>query len=153
MTDRHWQAVYRAEDQWSSLLDRGGTVDFFGSTLQAPVQLRFGRLEEVVTYVDHACTGYGITPPTVRHRKGGARAHYEAGVIAIPTHEPWAMRESVVLHEVAHHVCVTSAGSTEHDEHFTAAMLVLVRVRLGHEAELLLRTGYSACGAPLVEAA
>lgn len=153
MTDRHRQAVYRAEDQWSSLIDRGGSVDFFGSTLQAPVQLRFGRLEEVITYVDRACTDYGITPPSVRHRKGGTRAHYSAGVIAIPTNEAWAMRESVVLHEIAHHVCMTSGGSTEHDEQFTAAMLVLVRERLGHEAELLLRTGYAACGAPLVEAA
>ncbi|HEV8025684.1 MAG TPA: TIGR04338 family metallohydrolase [Candidatus Nanopelagicales bacterium] len=153
MTDRHRQAVYRAEDQWSSLIDRGGSVDFFGSTLQAPVQLRFGRLEEVITYVDRACTDYGITPPSVRHRKGGTRAHYSAGVIAIPTNEAWAMRESVVLHEIGHHICVTSGGSTEHDEQFTAAMLVLVRERLGHEAELLLRTGYAACGAPLVEAA
>lgn len=153
MTDRHRQAVYRAEDQWSSLIDRGGTVDFFGSTLQAPVQLRFGRLEEVTTYVDRACTDYGITAPTVRHRKGGTRAHYEAGVIAIPTNEPWAMRESVVLHEIAHHVCVSSAGSTEHDEHFTSAMLDLVRTRLGFEAELLLRTGYAACGAPAEEVA
>jgi len=153
MTDRHRQAVYRAEDQWSALIDRGGTVDFFGSTLQAPVQLRFGRLEEVTDYVEHACAERGITAPTVRHRKGGTRAHYSDGIIAIPSHEPWAMRESVVLHEVAHHVCVTGVGSTQHDEHFTCAMLSLVRMRLGHEAELLLRTGYTACGAPLLETA
>ena len=153
MTDRHRQAVYRAEDQWSALIDRGGTVDFFGSTLQAPVQLRFGRLEEVSGYVNHLCAERGITAPTIRHRKGGTRAHYSDGVIAIPSNEPWAMRESVVLHEVAHHVCVRSVGSSEHDGNFTSAMLSLVRMRLGYEAELLLRTGYSACGAPLLETA
>lgn len=149
MTDRHRQVVYQAEDQWSALIDRGGPVDFFGSRIQAPVQLRFGRLTDVQTYVQNACAGYEIVAPSVRHRKGGTRAHYESGVIAIPSNEPWAMRESIVLHEIAHHVCVVTSSNTNHDEKFTSTMLALVHQQLGSEAELLLRTGYSAAGAPV----
>ena len=163
MTDRYRQAVYDAEDQWSSLIDRGGQVDFFGSNLEVPVQMRFGRLEEVVTYVGHVCDRYGIQAPSIRHRKGGMRAHYSKGEnstvdnfhgeIAIPSNELWAMRESVVLHEVAHHVCVHENGGIEHGPAFASVMLVLVREHMGHEAELLLRTGYSAAGVPIEQPA
>ena len=149
MIDRYRAAVYRAEDQWSASLDRGGPVDFFGSRIDIPVQLRFGRIEEVRTYVECVCSDIDVEPANVRHRKGGTRAHYSHGVIAIPGDEPWAMRESVVLHEVAHHVCVITEANASHDSRFTAVMLTLARIRLGHEAELLLRTGYAAAGVPM----
>jgi putative metallohydrolase (TIGR04338 family) len=150
-TDQYRQAVYRAEDQWSAILDRGGRVDFFGSQLIAPIQMRFGGLNDVLSYVGHVCRNCNMEPPGVRHRKGGTRAHYEIeeGVIAIPSDHVWAMRESVVLHEIAHHLCVTENSSVLHDRHFTNTMLTLVREQLGHEAELLLRTGYQAAGAPV----
>ena len=149
--DHHERAVYGAEDQWSAILDRGGQVDFFGSQLIAPVQIRFGSLDDVESYVVHVCRLRGVAPPRVRHRQGGTRAHYEveAGVIAIPTDHVWAMRESVVLHEIAHHICVSRDGSTLHDQHFTEIMLALTRENLGHEAELLLRTSYQTAGAPV----
>lgn len=153
MTDRFRQAVYQAEGQWSAIVDRGGLVDFFGSQIKAPVQLRFGSLADVQTYVEATCADLGIDPPAVRHRKGGSRAHYSDGVMAIPSDQPWAMRESVILHELAHHVCVVSTGNTNHDAEFTSAMLELVRAELGFEAELLLRTGYTAAGAAVREAA
>ncbi len=147
--DRHRGSVYAAEDQWSAILDRGGQVDFFGSQLIAPVQIRFGSLNDVESYVVHVCELQRVAPPRVRHRQGGTRAHYEveAAVIAIPTDHVWAMRESVVLHEIAHHICVSVYDSTLHNQNFTEIMLVLTREQLGHEAELLLRTGYQAAGA------
>lgn len=150
-TDRYRQAVYRAEDQWSAILDRGGRVDFFGSQLIAPVQVRFGSLEDVSAYVRHICRNHNVEPPSIRHRKGVTRAHYEieGAVIAIPSDHLWAMRESVVLHEIAHHLCVNENASALHDRHFTSTMLALVREQMGHEAELLLRTGYQAAGAPV----
>ncbi|MSV74927.1 MAG: TIGR04338 family metallohydrolase, partial [Actinobacteria bacterium] len=78
-------AVYAAEDQWTAAIDRGGPIDFFGSRLQLPVQTRFGSLEAVERYVEHLATMHpGVPSVTVRHRKGKARAHYSAGVIAIP---------------------------------------------------------------------
>lgn len=147
MSDRFRQSVYRAEDQWSSVIDRGGAVDFFGSLVQVPIQVRFGTLEDVRAYVHHVCTLHDVVIPEVRHRKGGSRAHYEPGVIAIPSSHPWAMRESIVLHEVAHHVCVLHHASSDHDANFTATMLTLVESRMGPEAALLLRTGYHNAGA------
>ena len=48
--DVHRSVVYRAEDQWSATLDRGGVVDFFGSVIDVPEQLRFGALEAVQTW-------------------------------------------------------------------------------------------------------
>lgn len=139
MSDRQRAAVYSAEDQWSAAVDRGGPLDFHGSPLVMPEQRRFSTLEEVRAYVARVSAEHGLPCPAVRHRSGGARAHYEdAGVIAIPSGEPWAMRESVVLHELAHH----ASGSLDHGPAFTAAMLALVEAQLGPEAALVLRTAY-----------
>lgn len=149
--DVHRSAVYRAEDQWSATLDRGGVVDFFGSVIDVPEQLRFGALEAVQTYVDDVVAHLEVPLVRVRHRRGGTRAHYSQGEIAIPTTHGWAMRESVVLHEVAHHVCVTDRSSGAHDRYFTATMLELADIRFGPGAALLLRTGYQAAGVPVEE--
>lgn len=149
MTDRYRQAVYRAEDQWSATIDRGGSVDFFGSVVDVPVQLRFGSLPDVQAYVSQICQHVAVESPRVRHRKGGRRAHYRAGEIAIPSDQPWAMRESVVLHELAHHLAVLTADDHTHGTLFVTSMLSLVSTRLGDEAHLLLRTGYASVGVPI----
>lgn len=150
MTDAQRSAVYSAEDQWAAAVDRGGAMDFHGSAITLPAQRRFSGLVELGEYVGEVCERHGMTTPLVRHRRGGTRAHYEqAGVIAIPTDEPWAMRECVVLHELAHHRCALEQagraddGATlDHGPAFTAAMLVLVEAELGPEAALVLRTAY-----------
>lgn len=145
--DRDRSAVYAAEDQWSAALDRGGRVDFFGSAIDLPVQLRFGSLEAIATYVGHCADRCGVQAPLVRERRGQRQAHYADGVIAIPIESGWACRESVVLHEFAHHV----AGAEErHGVRFRAVMLDLVESRLGASAALLLRAGYEAQGLVVV---
>ena len=159
-------AVYAAEDQWSAVLDRGGVVDFFGSTVDVPQQRRFADLPSVQAY----CAGVLARPAVrsahpaagpvhVRERAGQARAHYEpaAATIAIPLRELWAGREAVVLHELAHHlVCSSTTPATAtapgsgrvswHGREFCAAMDLLVREMLGDAAALLLRAGYDAAG-------
>jgi putative metallohydrolase (TIGR04338 family) len=142
-------AVYAAEDQWTAVLDRGGTVDFFGSTLTVPVQRRFGDLAAVRDYVRWVCTTVGISVPAVRARRGHTRAHYESAsaTIAIPGMDgalsgAWAARESVVLHEVAHHWAFLSHASLMHDTHYRTAMVEASTVALGVEAALILRAGY-----------
>lgn len=140
MTDYQRSACYSAEDQWAAAVDRGGVMDFHGSRLVLPVQRNFTALSDVNDYVMSVCSRNAMTPPLVRHRQGGGRAHYEQqGVIAIPTDQPWAMRESVVLHELAHHKAV----GMDHGPLFTEAMLALVASELGPEAELVLRTAYN----------
>ena len=154
-------AVYAAEDQWSAVLDRGGTVDFFGSRLDVPMQRRFADVASVQAYVDALLARPGIRSAypsagsvTVRERAGQGRAHYQPhdGVIALPLRTLWAGRESVVLHELAHH-CACSvgveadpAGVRWHGTEFRSAMDVLVTEALGEPAALLLRAGYDAAG-------
>jgi len=153
-------AVYAAEDQWSAVLDRGGTVDFFGSRIDVPMQRRFGDLSSVQRYVADVMAHPSLTeayplagPVTVRERAGQRRAHYEprSAVIAIPLRTLWAGREAVVLHEVAHHLAC-STGSVErgprwHGAEYRQAMCDLVAAVLGEPAALLLRAGYEESGA------
>ncbi|MGI9137304.1 MAG: TIGR04338 family metallohydrolase [Candidatus Nanopelagicales bacterium] len=161
MTDRLRSAVYAAEDQWSESLNRGGKVDFHGSIIEMPVQRRFGDLPAMQSYLDWVmqlpCVmqAFGaISPVTVRARKGQMKAHYESEhqVIAIPLDTAWAGRESVVLHEFAHHVAMSGAVGNEpaHGARFTSTMCVLVECVLGPEAALMLRASYSALDLPTV---
>jgi putative metallohydrolase (TIGR04338 family) len=88
-----------------------------------------------------------VAPVSVRARKGQLKAHYEAEsqVIAIPLDTAWAARESVVLHELTHHIVMSSRGTDDpaHGPRFTASMCTLVECTLGPEAALLLRATYS----------
>jgi putative metallohydrolase (TIGR04338 family) len=153
--------VYSVEDAWSSALDRGGRLDFFGSSLHVPVQRTFGDLVAMQRYADHwievARSGAfpGVSDVRLRPRRGVRKAHYERdGVIAIPLESPWACRESVVLHEVSHHLVMSESksphrampGDPPHGPHFLGAMCWLVGEALGPEAALLLRTGYQGAG-------
>ena len=58
-----------------------------------------------------------VAPLRVRARRAATAAHYEnrdgAGVIAVPDvgTADWAMRELVVLHEIAHHLCDAATGA------------------------------------------
>lgn len=148
--------VYAVEDAWSCVLDRGGPVDFFGSQLYLPVQRRFGDLSAMQAYADHclARSGLGLPPIRVRPRQGQRRAHYEGAadgiaVIAIPLQARWACRESVLLHELAHHVVAFDPevrSAALHGRPFRQAICRLAELALGPEAALLLRTGYQGAG-------
>ncbi|MFM1918332.1 MAG: hypothetical protein RJB01_1847 [Actinomycetota bacterium] len=161
--DVNQSAVYSAEDQWTVLLDRGGQVEFFGSTFDVPCQKRFGDVSAMQNYVADSIAamrearGWMHLPiPTVRSRKGHTRAHYEpqTAAIAIPWDDTsldavWAARESVLLHECAHHIAHTRFASRIHDDSYVATMLTLVDVMLGEQAGLMLRVGYQECGVPI----
>ncbi len=157
--------MYAAEDQWSAVLDRGGSVDFFGSRLDLAAQRRFGDIDSIRRYVEAVIALPAIVARypgagqvVVRERAGQSRAHYEAqtSTIAIPMKSTWAARESVILHEVAHHLVGGSkeSSSTRHQWHgvrFRQAMCLLAQVVLGAEAALLLRAGYEEAGLRTVE--
>ena len=140
--------VYAAEEAWALRLDaarlgaRRSVVA--GSSLTLPPELRFGSREDAQAYADHHAGG--LPPVTLRRRKGQAAAHYEApGEIALPLPrygEPWALRETVLLHELAHHVDFHRHGTTDHGPSYTACMLELVARALGEEAAFALRVEY-----------
>lgn len=163
--DRSRSAVYAAEDQWARQLARGGTVDFFGSPLRIPEERRFADIDSVQAYVDAVLSLIGVVthwpgvgPVRVRERSGDRRAHYSDGVIALPLRglvgERWAARESVVLHEVTHHlVAQTRPGAAAHGPEFCGDEIRLVEIVLGPEAALLLRASFDGAGVPVLERA
>jgi putative metallohydrolase (TIGR04338 family) len=157
--------VYAAEEQWGRQLARGGAVDFFGSPLQVPQERRFADIGAVQRYVD-AVLGLigvvtrwpGVPPVRVRERAGNGRAHYSEGVIALPLQglvgERWAARESVVLHELTHHLVAHSHhGVAAHGPEFCGDEVLLVEIALGPEAALLLRAAFDGSGIPVAERA
>jgi putative metallohydrolase (TIGR04338 family) len=125
-----------------------------GSSVLLPAELHFGTLEAAQEYAQRALPAY--PPVRLRVRKGPRQAHWEPpGVIALPVPEhgqPWALKESVLLHELAHHVAfhkiqaLHSSGATDHGPTYRACMLDLVEQQLGPEAALALRVSYGEAG-------
>lgn len=163
-TARDYQrsAVYAAENQLQTLLDRAktgtGTVDFYGSTLTLPVERRFADLPSIQRYCDAVLSlpwvtdRWGTVPAlSVRERKGQRKAHWQPpGVLAFPLVDRWALRELVVNHEIAHHLAHYAPDKSGeghlHGPLFTAIMCDLTSVTIGPEIGLLLRSGFDGAG-------
>jgi putative metallohydrolase (TIGR04338 family) len=160
MRDNQKTKVYKAEDLVMNVLASVAstdvrTFDFYGSTLIIPDERKFGDLDGVQRYVDQVLAlnwvrttwpTLAAQPVTVRARKGDAFAHYRLGVIAVPEHKgniSWAMREMVVLHELAHHL---ARGGESHGVHFVSTYLHLVKELVGDEVGLLLTDAFSRNG-------
>jgi putative metallohydrolase (TIGR04338 family) len=149
--------VYRAEDAWAARLDvarRGAPLATVGgSAVLLPSELRFGTLDAASSYAERllarpevvAAAG-ALPPPALRLRRGQRSAHWESpGVIALPVPrhgEPWALRETVLLHELAHHVGESTRLTAGHRPPFPALLLLLVETALGQEAAFALRVAY-----------
>lgn len=119
--DHQKSKVYAAESQLQWLRDNGcDTVELHGVTFQLEPEARFGDLDSIARYVDRVlampqlAARFGRQEPIrVRHRKGHKLAHYEHGTRTIAIHtdgDRFAMRELVVLHEIAH--SLVSAAAT-----------------------------------------
>lgn len=162
--DADRSAVYEAENLVRRLLDRSSdfpTVEVVGSRITLPVERRFGSIESVQTYLDAVLQtpavrerwpDRAVLPCTVRERRGSGEAHYEyfSAVIAVPTAmssrrgTAWAMRELVVLHELAHHL--VGEAETFHGKAFRETLLDLVELMIAPELRLLLLVSYADAG-------
>lgn len=149
--------VYAAEQFVRTMFDRAAqrgnpVVDFFGAKLTLPPEARFGTVEAVQSYVD-SVLGHpavrdrwpAVAPLRVRARRGATAAHYEhtggAATIAVPEgRSTWALRELVVLHEIAHHVC---DADPPHGPAFVAAFCDLSAAVMGAEVAHVLRVVYA----------
>ena len=157
--DRQRSRVYRAEDAWAARLDaarRGAPLATVGgSSVVLPAERRFGSVKAAQAYVARvlalpevfAVLG-PVEPPAWRQRRGARAAHWEPpGTIAVPVPphgEPWALRETVVLHELAHHVGELTGRARAHAPPFPALVLLLADAVLGEEAAFALRVDYGA---------
>lgn len=157
--DTQRSRVYAAEQFVRTLFDRASqhssrVIDFFGESITLPPEARFGSVESVQRYVDDVMAlpavaeiGPGVGPVAVRARRAATAAHYEnsgsGAVIAVPEglSATWAMRELVVLHEVAHHLC--GPGVPAHGTEFVAAFCALATAVMGPEAGHVLRMVYA----------
>lgn len=165
--DGQRQRVYDAEQRVGDQLDfaaRGAsTVAVYGSTLTVSGDLRFGSLGTAQRWLDQLrqrgwfagrWPAAAARPVTLRPRRGQRGAHYEArdggGTVAVPVPgnaTGWAMRELVLLHELAHHVVACdldgeASSPPAHGGEFAAVMLELVADVLGPETWLLLAAAY-----------
>ncbi len=150
--------VYAAEEFVRTLFDRAAehgspTVEFFGAQLTLPPEGRFGSVASVQRYVADVLAlpavrqhWPAVSPVRVRSRRAANAAHYEnrdgAGVIAVPDRDTadWAMRELVVLHEVAHHLC---GALPPHGPEFVATICTLAELVMGPEVGHVLRVVYA----------
>lgn len=156
--DTQRSRVYSAEALVRRVYDRADRADcrtltVHGSTLTLPIERRFASLDSIQRYIDAvlglnwvraAWPARSAVAVTVRERRGQASAHYEraGATIAIPPREhnrAWAMREFVVLHELAHHLAPNTAAAP-HGPEFAGRMSTLVTEIVGPEAGFLLTT-------------
>lgn len=156
--DSQRSRVYAAEEFVRTLFDRAAehgstSVEFFGTQLTLPPEARFGSLAAVQRYVDDVLALPAVrrewpkvAPLTVRARRAASAAHYEnrngAGVIAVPdlATAEWAMRELVVLHEIAHHLCDVQPP---HGSEYVTTLCTLAELVMGPEAGHVLRVVYA----------
>jgi putative metallohydrolase (TIGR04338 family) len=152
--DNQRARVYAGEEAWALRLDaarRGAArAEVAGSSVLLPRELQFGTLAAAQAYAARQLSSWEVPPVRLRTRRGQGQAHWEApGVIALPVPvrgTPWAMRESVLLHELGHHLAFHLDGAADHGPRFTARMLELVTAALGPEAALALRVDWAAVG-------
>lgn len=151
--DHQRARLYRAEDLVARMLDRSAefpVVQVAGSSITLPIERKFGDIASAQRYVNAVLElpwvrqewPLATTPVTVRERQGPARAHYErtGHTIALPLHRgttAWALRELVVLHEIAHHF--GEPIEEPHGPEFAARLLRLVDGIIGAEVAFLLR--------------
>jgi putative metallohydrolase (TIGR04338 family) len=156
--DSQRSKVYAAEEFVRTLFDRAaehgsGTVEFFGAQLTLPPEAKFGSLDAVQRYVDDVLAlsavrreWPGAGPLRVRARRASTAAHYEnrdgTGVMAVPDSRDadWAMRELVVLHEIAHHLCDARPA---HGSQYVTTLCRLAELVMGPEAGHVLRVVYA----------
>jgi putative metallohydrolase (TIGR04338 family) len=150
--------VYAAEEFVRTLFDRAAehgsrSVEFFGAQLTLPPEARFASVTSVRRYVDEVLALPAVrrqwprvAPLQVRARRAATAAHYEnrdgTGIIAVPdlNTADWAMRELVVLHEIAHHLC---DASPPHGSQYVTTLCTLAELVMGPELGHVLRVVYA----------
>lgn len=172
MRDTQRAKVYDAEQLVRSVFDRAAefgqrTVEVHGSRLTLPVERKFASVDSVQQYCDRVLALGWVAatweragvPIRVRARAGNVAAHYETGdaVLAVPLHAEtgtrgrtaWALRELVVLHELAHHLEPRPDTVAAHGPEFCARYVELADGVIGPEVGLLLRLTFHDMGVRL----
>jgi putative metallohydrolase (TIGR04338 family) len=144
------KAYYDAEHALTFVLSNGGTYEFFGSKLTLPVEAKFGRIEDIERYIARVYDHLDLPgdPPKVKEKYGNRTAHYSplTKTISIPRQTEWAMRETVVLHELAHHLTPDDTVNGGHGDRFCSCLVWLITRCIAPEAGLILSAEYGERG-------
>ncbi|GAB05965.1 TIGR04338 family metallohydrolase [Gordonia amarae] len=154
--------VYEAERLVHGIFDRASSsrlVQLAGTTITLPPEARFASVDSVRDHVGRVLGmdsvaeyfgGAGV-PVDVVARGGHRSAEYRrrsggGHEIAIPDSREgrWALRELVVLHELAHHL--DDSGGPAHGPGFVHTLITLVGLVLGPEAEFVYRVVFTDSG-------
>lgn len=145
--------VYEGEHLIRRIFDRSAeypVIEVAGSRLALPVERKFGAIEDVQRYVDKVLAlgwvqetwARSAVPVKVAEHQTDKNATYWrfASLMSFPPRRPrsnWAMRELVILHELAHHL----ADDIEiaHGPGFVDRQITLYGGIIGPEAALLTR--------------
>ncbi|MGC5248053.1 TIGR04338 family metallohydrolase [Gordonia sp. DT219] len=151
--------LYEAERLLLRMFERPGsarTVQIAGTELTLPVEALFSSVDSVRDYVERVLAMPAVrqrfvraeVPVSVRARRGFRAAEYrrETGEIAIPQSRDgrWALRELVILHELAHHL--DDVAGPAHGRGFVLTLTELVGTVLGPEAGFVYRVVLSDSG-------
>lgn len=158
--DTQQTLVYDAENLVHRLLDRSAqfpVIEIAGSRLTLPVERRFATLESVQHYLERVLALPAVrerwpraaVAVVARERHDRGAAHYKraGAMIAVPgatRGSQWALREFVLLHELAHHLA--DGAEPSHGPAFTARLIDLVETVIGPEAGFLLRVTFGENG-------
>lgn len=161
MRDNQKQKVYDAEHQFCRMLDTvelDGTIDFFGSRVAVDTDRKFTRVADVQRFVDAIVTSllpeHRSVVPTVVVRKGEAKAVYRSSdnTICVPEAK-WALRESVILHEMAHWLVAHSLDRSTCEAHgpeFAGIFVDLVSRVMGSGSAMVLSACLDGSGVRMV---
>jgi putative metallohydrolase (TIGR04338 family) len=103
-------------------------------------------VDEVLAHSAVRARWHAVGELTVRARRGATAAHYErsdddGAAIAVPDRgSTWALRELVVLHEIAHHL---SDAEPPHGPQFVETFCGLAEAVMGPEVAHVLRVVYA----------
>lgn len=151
--------LYEAERLVMRMFATAGTsrvVQIAGTELTLPAEVLFSSADAVADYTGRVLAMPAVrarfprarTPLTVRARRGYRAAEYRPriGEIAIPESREgrWALRELVVLHEIAHHL--DDGVGPAHGRGFVLTLTELVGTVLGPEAGFVYRVILSDAG-------
>ncbi|AZG48173.1 TIGR04338 family metallohydrolase [Gordonia insulae] len=154
--------LYEAERMVLQMFERPGvgrTVRIAGTEVTLPVEARFASVDSVSDHVDRVLAMPAVRARFtragesvgVRERQGHRSAHYHrtasgTAEIAIPSSSEgrWALRELVVLHELAHHL--DDSGGPAHGRGFVDTLIDLVAAVLGPETGFVYRVVFGDSG-------
>jgi putative metallohydrolase (TIGR04338 family) len=159
MSDHGRTAAYAGEHrlravlEWSCAGETPPAVEIAGSTLTLPIERRFGDLASIQRYCDKvlALPQYAHAGPvSVRERRGDGAAHYSPSrreIAVCTTGLRWALREAVVLHELAHHLSPNDPNG--HGLVWRNTFLDLLETCMGPEVAFFLRVTWWSEGVAL----